>query len=290
VLSGTVLPSKNVTTDMTQPFRSLRRGRVAFALVVAATVVAASCGSDDTAVTEPSADPVLAIDGATFLSESVTGRDLVADSVLNLSFDNGLVGGDAGCNQIGGAEYDIVAGALVLTSPLAMTEMACMEPPGLMEQEQWYVEFLGSRPSISKDGDRLTLDADGVTVVFLDRRVADPDLPLEGTAWQVTSAIEGDAVSSVPSGGSLEFDDGTVVVRTGCNNGTGSYELSDDGESVTFGPVALTKMACVDEEASRLESTMLATLSGTVDVEIVASSLTLSGGDVGLGLNASTDG
>ena len=35
---------------------------------------------------------------------------------------------------------------------------------------------------------------------------------------------------------SLVLEDGTVTVDTGCNRGTGSYELGD-GE-ITFGPLA----------------------------------------------------
>lgn len=140
-------------------------------LIIGCTLgVLAGCGSSESSTT-PSDQPVLAIDGVTFLSETVTGHDLVTGSELRLSFDGDRLGGDAGCNQMGG-EFEITDGVLVVDQ-LAMTEMACMDPPGLMEQEQWFSDFLSSRPRIQQDGDRLTLATDDVSVVFLDREIAE---------------------------------------------------------------------------------------------------------------------
>lgn len=259
----------------------------AWSVIAVAGLAAAAvgCGGDDAPSTQPTSPPVLAIDGMTYLSETVTGHELVEGSRLRLSFDGGNVGADAGCNQMGGA-YEVVDGTLVVEQ-MSMTEMACIEPPGLMEQEQWYAEFLTSRPSITQDGDRLTVATPEVTVVFLDREIATPDLPLEGTTWTVDAAIDADTVSSVASGGSLVFDDGTVQVATGCNTGSGSYELSADGTSITFGPIGLTRMACADDEVARLEQAMTDVLQGTVAVEIEVDGATLTRDDVGLHLTGS---
>lgn len=235
-------------------------------------------------MTQPTDEPVPAIDGSTYLSETVTGHLLVVGSRLRISFRDGQLGADAGCNQMGGA-YDITDGVLVV-GEMAMTEMACMEPPGLMEQEQWFAGFLQSGPSISQDGNRVTLATADVTIVFLDREVADPDRPLEGTTWDVTGSVEGETVSSVPTGGSIVLRDGTVEIDTGCNTGNGSYEVAADGTSVTFGPIGLTRMACQDEEAARLEQAMVGVLHDTVSIEIVAAALTITQGDLGLQLTA----
>lgn len=259
------------------------RGRTTLAMVTLIAVVA-GCGGDDSASTQPTSQPVPAIDGITYLSESITGHELVEDSRLRISFDAGNMSADAGCNQMGGP-YEVVDGELVL-GDVVMTEMACVDPPGLMEQEQWYAEFLSSRPSLATDGDRLTLATDDVTVVFLDREIADPDRPLEGTTWMVDGVIDDQTVSSVPAGGSLLFGDGSVQVATGCNNGSGSFELSADGTSLTFGPIALTRMACADEEGTRLEQSMMDVLQGTVEFEIVVAGMTLTRGDKGLQLVA----
>ena len=94
-------------------------------------------------------------------------------------------------------------------------------------------------------------------------------------------------MSTVPAGGrapSLVLEDGTVTVDTGCNRGTGSYELGD-GE-ITFGPLATTRAACVDPAAAETERIVLTTLTGTATYDIEADVLTLQTGSEGLVLRA----
>ncbi len=70
-------------------------------------------------------------------------------------------------------------------------------------------------------------------------------LPLEGTAWQLASYVgpEGTEVP-VPKGvaATATFEGGTVSGNGGCNQYTGSYTV--DGDALTIGPVASTRMAC----------------------------------------------
>ena len=122
--------------------------------------------------------------------------------------------------------------------------MAC-EPAALMDQDTWLSAVLTSRPTVTLDGDTLTLTADGTVITFVDRESANPDLPLEGTTWNVEGLVSNDAVSSIPAGGrvpTLRFDGGTVAVDTGCN--TGPAPTRPPATEITFGPIALTRMAC----------------------------------------------
>jgi len=69
--------------------------------------------------------------------------------------------------------------------------------------------------------------------------------PLEGSSWK---AVELAGVR-VPSAGDkrepfITFKGGRVTGSDGCNRFTGSYELK--GESLTFGEIAGTRMACPD--------------------------------------------
>ena len=62
--------------------------------------------------------------------------------------DDEIVNGSAGCNSYS-ASFDAVEhlGAskdVIAFSQIAMTEMACLEPEGIMEQEQHYVRALGT--------------------------------------------------------------------------------------------------------------------------------------------------
>ncbi|HEY6608733.1 MAG TPA: META domain-containing protein [Candidatus Limnocylindria bacterium] len=225
------------------------------------------------------------LDGRTFLSTRVTEngaeRPLVDGTQIRLAFSDGNLSASAGCNTIGGT-FSIDGDTLVFVGG-GMTEMGC--DADRHAQDDWLSEFLGSEPDVTLDGDELTLSSGGVTITLLDREVADPDLPLVGTTWTVTSIISGDAVSTVPDGAVATFtfaDDGTVEVNTGCNTGGGSYELS--GSTIRFSGVAITDMAC-EGAGGALEASVVPILAAdAIEVTIEAGSLTLDAGDVGLGL------
>src|SRR5262245_37517540 len=78
------------------------------------------------------------LEGRVFLSQSVTEggapRALVDGTRLQLEFHDASVGGNAGCNSLGG-RYALTGGKLVVTDA-TMTEMACDAPR--MDQEAWY--------------------------------------------------------------------------------------------------------------------------------------------------------
>jgi heat shock protein HslJ len=65
------------------------------------------------------------------------------------------VSGSAGCNTYGGG-YRASQESLALNG-LFWTERACMEPAGVMEQEQAYLQALGAAARYTVDADRLTV-------------------------------------------------------------------------------------------------------------------------------------
>jgi len=220
------------------------------------------------------------LDGRTFLSIDAAGRTLVPGSQVRLSFADGGVSAQAGCNTMGGS-YALVGDRLV-AGQLATTEMACA--PALMDQDRWLAGLLAGA-TITIEGDTLTLAAESGGLVLLDREVAAPDRPLGGTRWVVEGLVSGDAVASVPAGvtAALTFGDGRVAVESGCNTGGGGY--ATDGASLTFEPIALTMMACEDP-AMEVERAVLTVLAGSVTYEIEADILRLDTGAFGLVLRA----
>ena len=222
-----------------------------------------------------------ALSGRTFLSTGIDGADLAEGSQVRLTFEATRLGASAGCNQMSG-EYEVADGALKV-GMLAMTEMACEEP--LMSQDAWLSGFLDGATA-TLDDTTLTLAKDGTTLTLEDESILNPDLPLEGTRWVVTSTIANEGVSSVPEGtqASLVFDATSVAVETGCNSGSGGYEAKDG--VITFGPIATTLKMCVDEGIAALEQSVLAVLQGEVQSEIDGNTLTLTNGGTGLVLTA----
>ena len=75
--------------------------------------------------------------------------------------------------------------------------------------------------TVTLDGDTLTLDDGTVTLTLVDKEVATPDQPIEGTLWVVDGIITGDAVSSVPEGvtASMRIVDGQAEVHFGLQHG-----------------------------------------------------------------------
>jgi heat shock protein HslJ len=85
---------------------------------------------------------------------------------ITATFKDGQVGGSAGCNSYGG-EYTLKGGKIAFGA-LAMTEMACLEPQGAMEQEAMYLEWLGAAERFElKGGQLLVYRADGEALTFV---------------------------------------------------------------------------------------------------------------------------
>lgn len=85
----------------------------------------------------------------------------------------------------------------------------------------------------------------------------------------------------------IEFNDSTKTVSgfSGCNRFSGNYKI--DGNSISFGPLASTKMACMDY-VNKIEMNMLEALSKANTITLESQIITLSNGENKL-LEASQD-
>lgn len=277
---------------------------LALPLTVLLPGLLAGCGDDTvdpgapssptTPVTTPTTPAPASLDGRTFLSTGSAGFELVDGTVVRIEFrDDGTLSASAGCNLLGGA-YRIDGDTLRIDGGLSMTEMGCEQ--ALMDQDTRLADLLMAGPIVALDGDTLVLTAGDASITFLDRVVADPDLPLEGTVWTLTTVIDGESASSIPmdATSTLTFvngadgTDGTASVATGCNSGSATATIGDG--TITFGPLALTKMAC-EQPLMDLETSVLSVLAGDVTFEIEAGSLTItsSSGTAGLQYTALDD-
>ncbi|MGA8047151.1 MAG: META domain-containing protein [Dermatophilaceae bacterium] len=148
---------------MTITVRQSIAGRLTRALTVGAVCALAltGCGGDGDGEGSP-AEP-LDLDGKSFTATEVTGWVPVTGTTIELTFEDGRVSGQAGCNTVtGGATW--TDSQLLLEGPMASTMMACDR--GLEAQDQWLIELLESDPRLSLDGGTLVVgtDANGMTM------------------------------------------------------------------------------------------------------------------------------
>lgn len=252
----------------------MKRSRLlSLAITIASVVVIGACAGGGGAPT-PSPQTLA---GRTFLSTAVEGRVLVPGTRIRLEFRADSVSISAGCNSMGGTW--MIDGGRLRVSAMSSTEMAC-DPP-LMEQDRWVAKLLTDGAGIALDGDTLILAGGGIQVTLLDREVADPDRPIEGTRWVLEGIVSGDAMSSVPLGVTAAFSiaDGRIDVEAGCNTGGGPVEVGEG--RLSFGPIGLTKKLCAPGPMA-VEQAMTAVLSGEIGFSIEADVLTLDAGNRGL--------
>jgi heat shock protein HslJ len=84
-------------------------------------------------------------------------KAVINDTEITAIFGNskGEVNGSAGCNTFF-AEYDMSRNTLLISS-MAYTEMACISPEGVMEQEQDFLLLLANAQSFEADATTLTV-------------------------------------------------------------------------------------------------------------------------------------
>ena len=90
----------------------------------------------------------------------------IPGTTFTATFEDGQVRGTAGCNSYGGS-YQI-DGDRIFVGEMVSTEMACLEPEGLMEQESYLLEFLGDAQTFQVDEEQLQIfRSDGEALTFL---------------------------------------------------------------------------------------------------------------------------
>ena len=208
-----------------------------------------------------------------------TGMAPVADATV--TFQNGQVNGNAGCNGFF-AGY-IVDGAQLTVTQGGSTMMACDE--ATMAQEQAILAALEQAASyVLVDGTLTILDGEGATLLALTAQVTPA---LTSVVWQATDYNNGkEAVVNVLDGVQITAifaEDGTLSGSAGCNNYVAGYTV--DGAQLTIAPAATTMMFCVEPEGiMEQEAAYLAALATAATYSIRDGLLELRTADDALAL------
>jgi len=99
--------------------------------------------------------------------ESLTGSDVLPGTTITLKFADDQVSGSAGCNQYGGS-YQAGENSLSVGDVFS-TEMGCLEPEGILEQEGVYLTALSVAATYQITADRLEIfdEAGAQVLVFV---------------------------------------------------------------------------------------------------------------------------
>jgi heat shock protein HslJ len=195
-----------------------------------------------------------ALPGTKWELVTLNGAAPVKGTSVTLFFgEDSKAGGNASCNTYGGS-YTIIGSSLTF-GPMMSTMMAC--EPAIMDQEQAYLKALGDTKSFEATSDKLTLkDSSGNALAIF--------TPYQPSAlvgeWQAIAINNGkEAVVSVMNGTTVTAifgADGKLTGNGGCNTYNGTYTL--DGDKITIGPLATTRMACeqavMDQETAYLNA------------------------------------
>ncbi|WP_433165359.1 META domain-containing protein [Kribbella sp. CA-247076] len=182
---------------------------------------------------------------------------------------------NVGCNRLGAA---VAAGELLTDGRIRIdglggTQIGCQPP--LRGQEEWFKTFLTSQPSWRLNGDELTLTSGSTTITLLDRSIAEPDFPLDGTRWKVVATITNADLRQrdhQPMQAWLSVDGHRLTGWTGCNELSGT--VTRNNTELTFTNVAITDHPCPPETAA-LQTAVLTTLGPAVTYTIDHNHLTL---------------
>ena len=269
-------------------------------------MLAVACGDDDdgdddastseTAASQTSGSETTPSDAAAS-SLAGTAWDLTAfegaavqvEGVSWIAFaEGGQSTGSGGCNDFNGPYTE--DGESLTIGPLASTLRACADP-AVSDQETAFYAALEATERFSVSGSELTLqDGDGSELAVLTAREQAAGI---AGSWTVTGYNNGaEAVVSpiVDTELTAELtEDGAVSGSAGCNTYTGGYTL--EGDTVTIGPLASTRMACPEPEGvMEQEQQFMAALESAATWSIRGDILELRTGDDAIAVTLTSAG
>lgn len=226
-----------------------------------ATLVVAGC-ADASVATSPPTPSAEGLAGTAWVVTSVNGQGVVPAAPPTMSFGtDGRVSGSGGCNQYSAA-YRTTGGSITV-GDIGSTLMLCEGAAGA--QETAFLAALRGATSWQRGEDgALHLDGAGAIVADAATQAPTPQTSRGATgaglvgAWDLAEL--GPTADFAHLRPTIEFaEDGTVSGFAGCNTFSGSY--TTDGSTLSFGPMAMTEMAC-QRPGSAVEADYVAALAG----------------------------
>lgn len=216
-------------------------------LLIAVPIAGAESATGKISLTSPVT--ATSLEGVSWSLDSYLSPEGQTENVLNYTqitalFESGRLSGHGGCNNYAGSY--VAEGSNITISQLLSTMMFCYD--NISSQESVYLQNLQNSTTYSISDSLLKMmDANGT--VILTYSVVQP-LPLVGTNWSMLNYNNGrEAVVGALTGTEVTAifgADGNLTGTAGCNNYRAGYQV--DGNNITIGPAATTRMFCAEPE------------------------------------------
>jgi heat shock protein HslJ len=189
-----------------------------------------------TTVAEATAAPqTIGLSGTRWRLMTLGGKILDTLADITLDFQDGQAGGNAGCNDYGGA-YDAGADGSFSMPDVLSTRRTC---EGVMGLESAYLAGLRDAAHYRLIDDRLELaDAGGETLLVF---ASGMRAALDGTSWTLVRSSRMRRIAETQV--TIAFDDGRVTGTAGCNSYSADYATGAHG-ALAIGAVEVTDMVC----------------------------------------------
>jgi heat shock protein HslJ len=178
-----------------------------------------------------------------YLDEAGEMTTVLSETTVDATFNNGQIGGNAGCNRYFGAYSRADGDRLTLASELGSTQMACA--PTIARQEQRFLALLSLVDAWQLREQSLLLLGKDRQIVL--KFVAAKPAALEDVPWQAIGINNGrgGVVSAENTHlATAVFAYGKISGNTGCNNFTAAYEI--EGDQITIGRAMTTRKHCAE--------------------------------------------
>jgi heat shock protein HslJ len=149
---------------MIKRFGNITAKQALWAAVVAAIALGVIGAARPLSAADEGELAALDLEGTSWTLVSIGEQAALPGREITAGFTEGRVSGSAGCNHYF-AGYELDGDALTI-SPVGMTEMMCMGPSGVMEQEGAFAAALGAAQSVRIDGDTLEIVYDEGSLIF----------------------------------------------------------------------------------------------------------------------------
>jgi heat shock protein HslJ len=183
---------------------------------------------------------IIDLKGTDWILTQLNGKSLQPNTNITLEFSDSVAGGFAGCNAYGG-KYTVTSDGALKFDEVAITEMLCSSPNGVMAQEQAFSQAIVDARSFRVIDDHLEIaNAGGETILTFKRREVFPMDPraLVGTQWRLLSW---NGKSPLPDSEiTIAFSGSQISGSAGCRSYTGTYTAS--GDKIRFPSLSMTEI------------------------------------------------